>query len=140
MSVAAPSSHDQPRTTEPSVYQIRDLIYRTAGIFHSDTNLRFLADRCGRRMQELQVKTLRAYLERLTQPGTGRDEMALLAVTYGKGRIFHTLLGRTADGLACVGFQTILQRGLEWAATGKVTQRIPTDFPREDKPSLRPVK
>ncbi len=72
--------------------------------------------------------------------GTGRDEMALLAVTYGKGRIFHTLLGRTADGVACVGFQTVLQRGLEWAATGKVTQRIPTDFPREDKPSLRPVK
>jgi len=92
MSVAAPSSHDQPRTTEPSVYQIRDLIYRTAGIFHSDTNLRFLADRCGRRMQDLQVKTLRAYLERLTQPGTGRDEMVKLLneVTIGETCFFRS--------------------------------------------------
>lgn len=72
--------------------------------------------------------------------GTGRDEMVLLTVAYGKGRIFHTLLGRTADGIACVGYQTTLQRGVEWAATGKVTLRVPTDFPHEDKPSLRPVK
>jgi hypothetical protein len=72
--------------------------------------------------------------------GTGRDEPVLLAMTYGKGRIFHTLLGRTEDGIACVGFQTTLQRGAEWAATGKVTVRMPTDFPHEDKPSLRPAK
>lgn len=72
--------------------------------------------------------------------GTGRDEPVLLAVTYGKGRIYHSMLGRTADGIACVGFQTLLQRGAEWAATGKVTVRIPTDFPKEDKVSVRPAK
>jgi uncharacterized protein len=72
--------------------------------------------------------------------GTGRDEPVLLAITYGKGRVFHALLGRTAEGIACIGFQTFLQRGAEWAATGKVTLRMPTDFPHEDKVSIRPVK
>lgn len=72
--------------------------------------------------------------------GTGRDEPVLLAVSYGKGRVFHTLLGSTADGISCVGFQTVLQRGAEWAATGKVTVRMPSDFPHEDKASVRPVK
>jgi uncharacterized protein len=69
--------------------------------------------------------------------GTGRDEAVMLAVTYGKGRVFHTLLGKTDDGIACVGYQTTLQRGAEWAATGKVTLRMPADFPHESKPSLR---
>jgi hypothetical protein len=72
--------------------------------------------------------------------GTGRDEPVLIALSYGKGRVFHTLLGRAADGMACVGFQTILQRGVEWAATGKVTVRMPSDFPTEEKTSTRPMK
>lgn len=72
--------------------------------------------------------------------GTGHDEPVLLTVSYGKGRVFHTLLGSTSDGVACVGFQTTLQRGAEWAATSKVNGRIPSDFPHEDKPSTRPVK
>jgi HEAT repeat protein len=37
-----------------------------------------------------------------------------------------------------VGFIVTLQRGAEWAATGKVTQKaVPTDFPTADKVSLR---
>jgi hypothetical protein len=72
--------------------------------------------------------------------GTGRDEPVLIALSYGKGRVLHTLLGRTADGMTCVGFQTILQRAAEWAATGKVTVRMPSDFPTEEKTSTRPLK
>ncbi|MBV9442458.1 MAG: ThuA domain-containing protein [Acidobacteriaceae bacterium] len=72
--------------------------------------------------------------------GTGRDEPQLLALTYGKGRVFHTLLGRRAEAMDCVGYQTTLLRGAEWAATGKVTQRIPADFPTDDKVSLRAAK
>jgi hypothetical protein len=69
--------------------------------------------------------------------GTGRDEPVLIAVAYGKGRVFHTELGRTEQGVACAGFQVTLQRGAEWAATGKVTLRVPADFPSEDKVSVR---
>ncbi len=72
--------------------------------------------------------------------GTGHEEPVLITVPYGKGRVFHTLLGSTSDGIACVGFQTTLQRGAEWAATNKVNGRIPSDFPHEDKPSTRAVK
>jgi type 1 glutamine amidotransferase len=69
--------------------------------------------------------------------GTGRDEPILMALRFGKGRIFHTTLGHDIAAMNCVGFITTLQRGAEWAATGKVTQRVPADFPTADKPSTR---
>ena len=39
-----------------------------------------------------------------------------------------------------VGFITTFLRGMGWAASGKVTQKIPADFPRADKTSARPFK
>ncbi len=69
--------------------------------------------------------------------GTGRDEPMLLALTYGKGRIFHTVMGHDVAAMSCVGFITTLQRGTEWAATGKVTVKVPADFPTADKVSVR---
>ena len=74
-----------------------------------------------------------AYSDPATR-GTGRDEPVLFTITYGKGRIFHTVLGHaTGDGpppaMQCVGFIVTFLRGAEWAATGKVTQEIPGDFP-----------
>jgi type 1 glutamine amidotransferase len=69
--------------------------------------------------------------------GTGHDEPILLVLTYGKGRIFHTLMGHDLAALNCVGFITTFQRGTEWAATGKVTQKAPADFPTADKTSTR---
>jgi len=69
--------------------------------------------------------------------GTGHDEPILVALTYGKGRIFHTVLGHDATGLSCVGFITTFQRGTEWAATGNVTQKPPASFPTADTVSYR---
>jgi uncharacterized protein len=71
--------------------------------------------------------------------GTGRDEPILMALSYGKGRIFHTTMGHDIPALSCVGFIVTLHRGTEWAATGKVTQKIPSDFPSPDKVSTREV-
>ena len=70
--------------------------------------------------------------------GTGEHEPLLMAVSYGKGRIFHTALGHDSGSMKCVGFQVTLQRGAEWAATGKVTQKkLPDDFPTADKVKTR---
>ena len=57
-------------------------------------------------------------------------------VPCGKGRVYTTMLGHLwKDGpdtaMRCVGFQTLLLRGTEWAATGKVTIPIPPNFPPE---------
>jgi type 1 glutamine amidotransferase len=61
--------------------------------------------------------------------GTGLDEPLLFVINYGKGRVFHTALGHSVDAMKCVGFATTLQRGAEWAATGKVTLAVPGRFP-----------
>ncbi len=68
---------------------------------------------------------------------TGRHEPLLFTINYGKGRVFHTPLGHAEYSQECVGFITTLQRGTEWAATGKVTLPIPADFPTADKISSR---
>lgn len=40
---------------------------------------------------------------------------------YGKGRVFSITLGHGPDTLAYDGVRSLLMRGAEWAATGKVT-------------------
>jgi len=57
------------------------------------------------------------------------NEPVLMTISYGKGRIFHTVLGHGAPQMESVGFIVTFQRGCQWAATGQVTQEIPTDFP-----------
>jgi len=68
---------------------------------------------------------------------TKRHEPVLFTIHYGKGRVFHTVLGHAATEMRCVGFITTLQRGTEWAATGKVTVPVPSDFPTAEKTSAR---
>lgn len=69
--------------------------------------------------------------------GSGENEPTLMTIRYGKGRVFHTTLGHDVAAMQCVGFVVTLQRGTEWAATGKVTQKAPADFPNSAKVSLR---
>ena len=61
----------------------------------------------------------------------------IFTVQYGKGRVFHTPMGHGVDSQECVGFITTLQRGAEWAATGKVSLPVPSDFPQPDAVSRR---
>jgi type 1 glutamine amidotransferase len=72
--------------------------------------------------------------------GTGEHEPMIWTVTYGKGRVFHTPMGHDLGAMRDVGFVTTLQRGTEWAATGKVTIPIPKNFPTADKTSPIPEK
>lgn len=61
--------------------------------------------------------------------GTGRDEPILIALSYGKGRIFHTTMGHDVAALSCVGFTTTFQRGTEWAATERSRRKFPIPSP-----------
>jgi len=74
-----------------------------------------------------------AYADTTISGGTGEHEPMIFIVRYGKGRVFHTLMGHVKgsnpQSMECVGFITTFQRGAEWAATGKVTQKVPKDFP-----------
>jgi len=72
--------------------------------------------------------------------GSGEREPVFFTIRYGKGRVFQTILGHSVANMRDVGFITTLQRGTEWAATGKVTQKVPADFPKENTESLREVK
>ena len=69
--------------------------------------------------------------------GTGRDEPQLMVVTHGRGRVFHTTMGHDVSALSSVDFVATFQRGTEWAATGSVTQKVPSNFPSADAVSVR---
>jgi uncharacterized protein len=76
--------------------------------------------------------------------GTGEHEPMLMTIAYGKGRVFHNTLGHAGPSdvspvpsLSCVGYIVSMQRGTDWAATGRVTQEVPRDFPSRGRVSLR---
>ena len=67
---------------------------------------------------------------------THQDEPILMTISYGKGRVFHTTMGHDVESMKDVGFVTTLNRGAEWAATGRVTIPLPAAFPTADKVSV----
>ncbi|MFM8705480.1 MAG: ThuA domain-containing protein, partial [Planctomycetia bacterium] len=71
-------------------------------------------------------------------PKTNRHEPIIMTIDYGKGRVFHTPMGHETYSMECVGFINTLQRGTEWAATGKVSLPIAADFPKAEAASSRP--
>lgn len=68
-------------------------------------------------------------------PKTQVHEPTLWTVEFGKGRIVQTPMGHDVFSMRCVGFITTMLRGVEWAATGKVTLPIPENFPGRAQPS-----
>jgi hypothetical protein len=69
--------------------------------------------------------------------GTGRDEPMLMALDWGEGRVFHTTLGHDVFALSSVDFVVTFQSGTEWAATGRVSQPVPANFPTANVVSYR---
>ena len=74
--------------------------------------------------------------------GTEMHEPMVWWAKFNEGRVVTTSMGhlwagdKTFDALHCVGFQTILARSTEWAATGKVTIAVPEGFPTKDQTSV----
>ncbi len=84
------------------------------------------------------VTVLASAMSRKEQGGSGEEEPLLMAIPFGQGRVFHTALGHGTEAIHCVAFAVTLQRGTEWAATGKVTQKVPAVFPDDKASKSRP--
>jgi len=61
--------------------------------------------------------------------GSGKPENILFTTESGGARGFAIFLGHDTSGMKNTAFRTLLQRGTEWAATGKVTLPPATDWP-----------
>ena len=57
--------------------------------------------------------------------GTGTNEPIVWTVPCGKGRVLVTLLGHSVGATTTPGAAIVMTRGVEWAATGKVSLPVP---------------
>ena len=61
--------------------------------------------------------------------GTGKFEPMLITTQLGQGHGLNLLLGHDVPAMRNVGFRTLLLRGTEWAASGRGTIPVPTNWP-----------
>jgi type 1 glutamine amidotransferase len=64
---------------------------------------------------------------------SGADEPILWVASYGKGRVCENVLGHDVPAMKSPGFQTLLIRGVEWAATGDASSPVPQEL-RKGRP------
>jgi type 1 glutamine amidotransferase len=70
-----------------------------------------------------------AYSDKKKDPkNTDKDEPILWVASYGKGRVVNNVLGHDTEAMKGKGFQALLIRGVEWAATGKVSYALPAEL------------
>lgn len=90
----------------------------------------------------INVTILASAFSDKNQRGTGRHEPVLWEVPYGKGRVVVCTMGHVWKGdkdqtaLDCVGFQTILNRSVDYLIDGSVGQSVPDKFPSRDQEIL----
>ncbi len=59
---------------------------------------------------------------------TDKHEPVVWVASYGKGRVCENVLGHDVPAMKDLGFQTLLIRGVEWAATGEVRTPVPAEL------------
>lgn len=93
--IASPARTASPprirQAPEFALLQIRDVIYKTAGIFQADNKLHVLENRCQKRMQALGISTLREYYQCLTERPMHHGELVSLLneMTVGETCFFR---------------------------------------------------
>src|SRR6202171_1485013 len=89
---AVPASSKAAEAIDPVYRQIRDLVYKTSGIYKAEEKLYLLADGCGRRMKQLSARSTREYWDRLNA-ATSRDaevRETLNEITIGETCLFRS--------------------------------------------------
>lgn len=59
---------------------------------------------------------------------SGKHEPVVWVASYGKGRVCENVLGHDVAAMKSLGFQTLLIRGVEWAATGDAHYPVPKEL------------
>ena len=72
--------------------------------------------------------------------GSGTNEPMVVVTDFGKGRAFNCALGHDPKPMGGAGFQAMMLRGTEWAATGKVTLPLPADWAALGTPQAEALK
>jgi type 1 glutamine amidotransferase len=62
------------------------------------------------------------------EKNTDKHEPVVWVASYGKGRVCENVLGHDVAAMKSLGFQTLLIRGVEWAATGEVRSPVPAEL------------
>jgi len=96
-------------STDAAYLKIRELIYKTSGIYHSEDKLYLLISRCGRRMSAVGAKTPIDYVEHLTTRANHEAELRLLLneITIGETCMFRS--PQQLDALRTVILPQIVQ-------------------------------
>jgi chemotaxis protein methyltransferase CheR len=107
--VKAPIARTEVYNASPALIQIRDLIYKTAGIFHANSRLRLLEERCQKRVHALGVRTMREYYDCLTNRAMSRGELTSLLneITIGETCFFRNQ--PQLDGIRSVVIPRIME-------------------------------
>jgi uncharacterized protein len=70
-----------------------------------------------------------AYSDPAKDPkNTGKDEPVVWVAHFGKGRVVENVLGHDVTAMQSPGFQALLIRGVQWAATGKAPYPVPENL------------
>lgn len=79
----------------------------------------------GKQILHAGAKVLASAFSDKAMGGSGTNEAMIVTVDFGKGRVFHNAMGHDTKPMTDPAFISLMLRGTEWAATGKVTIPIP---------------
>lgn len=69
--------------------------------------------------------------------GTGKSEPVVIFTNYGKGRCVYNILGHNTAAMRNRAWQTLMLRGIEWAATGEVVIQPQEPWPKNADIAIR---
>jgi len=66
--------------------------------------------------------------KKIDAKNSNKEEPVVWVATYGKGRVCENVLGHDVPAMKSPGFQALLVRGVEWAATGDAHSPVPKEL------------
>jgi type 1 glutamine amidotransferase len=75
------------------------------------------------------VVLVTAFSDKKIDPkNTDQHEPIVWVASYGKGRVVENVLGHDVEAMKSPGFQALMIRCVEWAATGEAKSPVPADL------------